>query len=165
VLDTKRYVNIADFVKAGGVAEPDRLTPLALAAQLDRDGAEALRRVAGIRARTTPSPTLECELADIEAWTAYGSYFAEKLRGGVALATAQAKNDAEQQAAATRALERALGHWKRLAELGGRFNRLPVPSNSRAPFSWSSLTPAVERDIEISRRPLEQNEANAAPKR
>lgn len=71
VLDTKRYVNIADFVKADGVVEPGKLSPLALAAQLDRDGEGALRRVAAILARTTPSPTLECELTDIEAWCAY----------------------------------------------------------------------------------------------
>jgi hypothetical protein len=75
------------------------------------------------------------------------SYFAEKLRAGVALATARVKNDAKQQAVAVAALERALAHWKRLAELGGKFNRLPIPSNSREPFSWTSLTPAVERDI------------------
>lgn len=165
VLDTKRYVNIADFVKAGGVAEPGKLTPLALAAQLDRDGAEALRRVAGIRARTTPSPTLECELADIEAWVAYGSYFAEKLRAGVAFATARAKNDAKQQAVAISALERALAHWKRLAELGGTFNRLPVPSNSKEPLSWTSLTPVVERDIEMSRKTLGERKTESAPKR
>jgi hypothetical protein len=154
VLDTKRYVNIADFVKAGGVAEPGKLSPLALAAQLDRDGAEVTRRVAVIRAKAKPSPTLECELTDIEAWAAYGSYFAEKLRGGVALAIARARKDAKQQEAAVTALERALTHWKRLAELGGRYNRLPVISNSREPFSWASLTPAVEKDIETSRKPL-----------
>src|SRR6185295_915190 len=100
VLDTKRYLNIADFVKAGSVAAPGVLSPLALAAQLDRDGAEASQRVAAIRAKKRPSPTLECELTDVEAWVAYGSYFAEKLRAGVALATARAKNDAMQQAAA-----------------------------------------------------------------
>ena len=49
------------------------------------------------------------------------------------------------------ALEKALGHWQRLAELGARFNQLPVPSNSIEPFSWSQLTPAVERDIDIAR--------------
>ena len=164
VLDTKRYVNIADFVKADGVAEPGKLSPLVLAAQLDRDGAEASRRVAAIRAKTTPSPTLECELTDIEAWVAYGSYFAEKLRAGVALATARVKNDAKQQAVAVTALERALAHWKRLAELGGKFNRLPIPSNSKEPFSWTSLTPAVERDIEIGQKTLGERKNDSAPK-
>jgi len=165
VLDTKRYVNIADFVQAGGVAEPGKLSPLALAEKLERDGAAALQKVAAIRARTKPSPILECELTDIEAWVSYGNYFAEKLRAGVALATARAKNDTQQQAIAVSALERALAHWKRLAELGEKFNRLPVPSNSKEPFSWKSLTPAVERDIELSRKPLGERKTDSAPKR
>lgn len=155
VLDTKRYVNIADFVKAGGVAESGKFSPLSLAEQLDRDGAEVLRRVAAVRAGTKLSPALECELTDIEAWCAYGSYFAEKLRGGVALATARANKDAKQQMAAIAALEKALAHWKRLAKLGDEFNELPVLSNTNKPFSWSSLTPEVEKDLDRCRKPLE----------
>jgi hypothetical protein len=151
VLDTKRYVNITDFVKAGGGAAPGVLSPLALAAQLDRDATEAAQRVAALRTKLKSSPTLECEITDIEAWGAFGRYFAEKLRAGVALATARAKNDPAQQQIAVAALERALVHWERLAELGGKFNALPILANSREPFSWVALTPAVKRDIAIAR--------------
>lgn len=154
VLDTKRYVNIADFVKADGVAEAGKLSPPALAAQLDRDCADALKRVAAVRAQTKPSPALDCELTDIEAWCAYGAYFAEKLRGGVALAEARATKDVRKQQQAVTALEKALGYWQRLAALGARFNQLPVPSNSKEPFSWSQLTPAVEHDIATARAGL-----------
>lgn len=165
VLDTKRYINIADFVQAGGVAGPGIFSPLALAAELDRDAAEAARRVAAIRAKAKTSPTLECELTDVEAWGAYGNYFAEKLRAGVALATARAKQDPKQQAAAIAALERALVHWQRLAELGGKFNRLPVLSNAKEPFSWAALEPAVERDIALARKSLTEPTKGSAPKR
>lgn len=154
VLDTKRYVNIADFVKAGGVTQAGQLSPLALAAQLDRDGGEVLKRVAAVRARVQPSPTLECELTDLEAWCAYGSYFANKLRAGVALATARTDGDASQQQSAVAALQKAAEDWKRLAALGAKFNQLPIPSSAQAPFSWQSLLPAVERDIELARAPL-----------
>lgn len=150
VLDTKRYVNIAEFVKADGVTEAGKLSPPALAAQLDRDVAEALRRLAVVRARAKSSPVLECELTDIEAWCAYGSYFANKLRGGVALATARARNDSTQRQAAVAALQQAAEDWKRLAALGAKFNQLPVPSSAKEPFSWALLTPAVERDVEIA---------------
>ena len=154
VLDTKRYVNIADFVKASGVVESGKLSPLALADVLDRDAAEAMKRVANLRAKAKPSATLECELTDIEAWSAYANYFAEKLRGSLALATAREKKDTAQQALAISAFERGLSHWKRLAELGGKFNQLPILSNSKKPFSWESLTPAVEKDIEVAKSPL-----------
>jgi hypothetical protein len=158
VLDTKRYVNIADYVKTGSVPE-GVMSPIGLAETLERDSATAMKLVAAVRARGGVSPTLDCELTDIEAWCAYGRYFAEKLRGGVALATARAKGDAAQQRAAVTALERALAHWHRLAELGARFNQLPVLSNSRAPFSWASLTPAVEQDIAVARAPLTSTNA------
>ncbi len=154
VLDPTRYVNITDFVKASGSVERGRLSPLDLAKQLDRDVATALKRVASVRAQAKPSPTLAFELTDLEAWCAYGAYFAEKLRGGVALAEARATKDVRKQQQAVTALGKALGHWQRLAELGARFNQLPVPSNSKEPFSWSQLTPAVERDIATARAGL-----------
>ncbi|WCJ58049.1 hypothetical protein NXS98_09950 [Fontisphaera persica] len=154
VLDTKRYVNIADFVKAGGVVEAGKHSPLSLAEELERNAAESARLAAVIRQRARPNPTLECELNDIEAWAAYAQYFAEKLQGGVALAQARAKGSAEQQQQAVAALERALQHWKRLAALGEKFNQLPILSNSAQPFSWAQLTPEVERDLERARAPL-----------
>ena len=153
VLDTKRYVNIADFVKTGSVPA-GASSPLDLADQLDRDRAAAMKLVAKLRRHGAVSPTLDCELTDIEAWCAYSDYFAAKLRAGVALATARAKQDLKQQQRAVTELETALTHWKRLADLGGRFNQLPVLSNSIDPFSWASLTPAVEKDIELAKAPL-----------
>jgi hypothetical protein len=154
VLDTKRYINIADFVKADSSVAEGKLSPLALAKTLDRDCETALKRVASIRTRMDVSPTLECELTDIEAWCAYGAYFAEKLRGGVALAQARATKNKQKQTEAVLALEKALGHWRRLAELGARFNRLPVTHNAREPFSWSGLIPAVQQDIATAQAEL-----------
>jgi len=164
VLDSKRYVSVADFVKAGGVAEAGILSPVALATQLDRDGAEALKRLAAVRGRAKSSPVLECELTDIEAWCAYGSYFANKLRGGVALADARARNDATQQQAAVTALQKAAADWKRLAALGAKFNQLPIASSAKEPFSWASLTPAVEKDVEIARESMPAGARGAVEK-
>jgi hypothetical protein len=153
VLDTKRYVNIADFVKTGSAPE-GVTTPSELAEKLKQDCAAAMKLVAELRARGGVSPTFDCELTDIEAWCAYGNYFAEKLRGGVALAMARANGDVNQQRVAVAALQKALVHWNCLADLGAKFNKLPVLSNSKDPFSWASLRPAVEKDIEVAKAPL-----------
>lgn len=154
VLDTIRYISIADFVKAGSTVAEGKISPLALAMKVDKECESALKRVASIRTRIEVSPTLDCELTDIEAWCAYGSYFADKLRGGVALAQARATKDTEKQKEAVRDLEKALLHWQRLAELGAKFNRSPVTHNAREPFSWSGLIPAVKQDIDIARADL-----------
>ncbi len=159
VLDTKRYVNIADFVKTRQVPV-GASSPLELADQLDRDRATAMKLVAKLRRGGQVPPTLDCELTDIEAWCAYSDYFAAKLRAGVALATARAKQDLKQQQRAVTELQTALTHWKRLADLGGRFNQLPVLHNSIDPFSWASQTPAVEKDIELAKAPLSSNNSS-----
>jgi hypothetical protein len=130
------------------------MSPLELAATLDRDCATALKLAARLRARGGVSPVLDCELTDIEAWCAYGNYFAKKLRAGVSLETARHRSDPALQQKAVAELQRAVGDWRRLSELTEKFNTLPVLSNSREPFSWRSLLPAVERDIEQARAPL-----------
>jgi hypothetical protein len=91
--------SIVDYVKAGRAPE-GIMSPIELAAELKQDCATATQPVAKLRARGEVSPTLDCELTDIEAWCAYGIYFAAKLRAGVALVTARANGDAQQQRAA-----------------------------------------------------------------
>jgi len=153
VLDTRRYVNIADFVKTGEVPA-DGFSPVSLAAKLDQEGASALKLVAQVRAAGKVSPQLDAELTDIEAWCAFGNYFADKLRAGVALATARDRKDPQLQSQAVAELEKGLADWKRLAVLGAKFNQLPILSNSKEPFSWAALTPAVAADIELAKAPL-----------
>ena len=150
VLDPK-YVNIADFVRAGGQAPADKVSPLQLAAELERDMAEARRLAAAVRQRGNVSPSLAAEMADIDAWSAHGLYFAAKLRGGVALATYRRSGDKAEQAAAVANLERAVDHWRALMEAGTRFNRQRVSHNAGELFSWARFLPAVERDVDIAR--------------
>ena len=150
VLDPK-YVNIADFVKAGGQVPADRVSPLQLAAELERDMAEARNLAAAVRQRGNVSPSLAAEMADIDAWTAHGLYFAAKLRGGVALATYRRSGQKAEQASAIAHLKTAAGHWRDLAAAGTRFNRHRMSHNAGELFSWARFLPAVERDIEIAR--------------
>jgi hypothetical protein len=154
VLDAKRYVNIADYVKAGAKTEPGVFSPPALADQLVRECGEAMGLVSGIRAKGKVSATLEAELTDIEAWCAYGNYFAKKLRAGVALATARVNHDESEQRRAVAILEESVADWQQLSKLGAKFNRLPILSSARDAFSWESLTPDVRRDIALASVPL-----------
>lgn len=154
VLDSKRYVGIADYVKAGGKTAPGIFSPLQLADSLDAECADAGKRVASIRRLGTSDDRLEEELADIEAWCAFGNYFAEKLRAGVSLAFARANHDPAEQQRAVQHLRTAISHWESLAQLGARYHRLPVLSPAKEPFSWESLLPEVKRDVELAEAPL-----------
>jgi hypothetical protein len=153
VLDTKRFVNIADYVKTGKVAA-GQMTPNALADRLDQDGVTALKLVAGLQDQRKANQALDCEATDIEAWCAFGNYFADKLRAGVLLATARAKGDPASQKLAVAQLEKAVVDWNRLSDLGGRFNQLPIKAPTKEPFSWASMLPQVEHDIELAKAPL-----------
>ncbi len=150
VLDTK-YVNVADFVKAGGKVPADKISPLQLASELDRDMAEARRLAAAVRQRGNVSPTLAAEMADIDAWSAHGLYFAAKLRGGVALATFRKTGEPARQAEAVANIEKAAGYWRELSAAATRFNKPRFPHNAGELFSWARFLPAVERDIDIAR--------------
>ena len=44
--------------------------------------------------------------------------------------------------------------WRTPAALGAKFNRLPILSPAKEPFSWESLAPAVEHDITLAKAPL-----------
>jgi len=159
VLDTQ-YVNIADFVAAGSQAPAGKISPLQLADDLDRDLNEVTRLVASVRARGTVSPTSDAELTDLETWVAWGGYFAEKLRGGVALAEFRRAHDPAQQAAAVAHLEKALADWRRVAELGARYNWRQIVFHTGVPFSWNAFLPAVEHDIAVAKGTV----APAAPR-
>ena len=84
VLDESLYLSIDETV-AQEIQDPTRIDPITLADQLDADCQEALR-LAAKNAGRSESPTLEIELNDIVCWTWHGRYFAQKLRGAVALA-------------------------------------------------------------------------------
>ncbi len=145
------YVNIADFVKAGGQTAPGIISPLQLADMLDRDLDEAMKAVATVRAHGNITPTLDAELTDIDCWNEWGRYFAQKLRGGVALARFRSSGDKAEQAKAVATLEIAATHWRKLAELGTRFTKKEIIFHTAEPFSWARFLPAVEKDIATAR--------------
>ena len=149
----ERYLNIREFVKAGEPRKRGALYPPVLADQLDRNAKEAMRIVGKLRGAGPVSPTLAAELTDIEAWSHYSEYFADKLRGAVALERYRQRGGSENQAAAVAYLEEASLHWKCLASAAHRYNlpELAFRTYDRRKFSWTDLQKDVDRDIEIAR--------------
>jgi hypothetical protein len=158
VLDTN-MISIKDFV--GGKRSPNGKTdPLKLADQLEQDGKKALKIVHGIK---TEDPTLIHEIDDIRTWSYLSLYFSEKLRGGTALQLYRTTGDKAKQDESIRSLEAALGYWKEVVAITGKYideislthlnNRYVTNVNSRPldKFSWANLTGEVENDIEIAK--------------
>jgi hypothetical protein len=157
-LDTN-LVSIKDFV-AGKMNSPKKISPLQLADELDKNGKGALSIIGSIK---TNNPTLVHEIDDIRTWSYLSLYFSEKLKGGTALQQYRTTGVARKQQESIQHLETALGYWKEVATIPGRYmdeislthlNPRYVESGNSRPlekFSWANLNGEVENDISIAK--------------
>jgi hypothetical protein len=150
------FVSIKDFVEAQVAkrAIPEgKITPLALADALERDGREAMRLVDGI---ATDGKAVYAEVADARAWAYLSLYFAEKLRGCVDLQTFRKDHAADRQKQAIEHLQQAVEHWKALIrETEPIYREMPLIHLEKYKdglFHWSRFLPDVERDVEAARK-------------
>jgi hypothetical protein len=152
----KDYVSVLDYVKAmsnGGTFEKNRITPPNLIQQLEQDCQKALALVKPIGATNS---ALRYEVADVKAWAHLGLYFAQKLRGAVALQLYRVKGDEKNKALAIQYLQNALKQWDEvIAITRPLYNDMPLvhfsESDDSRRFHWEKLRPAVANDIDIAR--------------
>jgi len=155
-LSIKEYVLL---LKAGKEVPVGKQSPLSLADSLEADARIARSRISTIRPGA--SPTLECELADLQTWAWLSFYFADKLRAGVALQTFRLSGGDENRQRAISHLTKCLAHWQKVSESTlSHYHVVPyIEGNTFASeaykdalrFSWVKYTPQVERDIELAR--------------
>ena len=162
VLDPN-YISIPDYVKSrleNKEVGKGKLGPLALADLLETDSKKVLGLLPQLRSAS--SPTLSCELDDLETWAWLGSYFADKIRAGVALQTYRANGDKSQQEKSIEFLNKDLSHWKNISRITSK-HYMEVPyvddhaSGGKAymdahRFSWSKYLPQVERDLLLAKQ-------------
>ncbi|MCY7349084.1 MAG: glycoside hydrolase family 20 zincin-like fold domain-containing protein [Cytophagaceae bacterium] len=155
------YVSIKDY--AGLLSEnkllpAGKVSPLALANLLEADSRTVLTRVEPLRPNA--SPTLACELADLETWAYLSLYFADKLRAGVALQTYRLSGNKLKQQEAIALLTKCLAHWRRVSDLtASHYHEVPyIEGNTfggnahkdALRFSWINYLPQVERDVKLA---------------
>jgi hypothetical protein len=152
------YVSVQDYVQtlaAGGSFESGRITPPVLAGMLEQDGRKALKLVKNIR--TSANPSLRYEVADVQAWAYLGLYFAEKLKGAVALQTYRVQGGEENKQQAVQHLEKALRHWDEVVTITRPlYHDMPLThfseSDDQHRFHWALLRPEVAQDVEIAKK-------------
>jgi hypothetical protein len=155
------YVSVAEYVKAvqeKHAFEAGRVTPLQLAAMLERDSRAALRLVEGID--TSGNAALMYEVADITAWAHLGLHLAEKLRGAVELQTFRTAGGEEHRSAAIGHLEKALRSWDDVIRVTRplykdmkltAYNGNSFDANPNNLFHWARIRDEVARDVEVAR--------------
>jgi hypothetical protein len=155
------YVSVAEYVnetRAGRAFAPNRITPTALARQLERDCLEALRLVAKIEVANDTALTYE--VADVRIWANLGLHLAQKLRGAVALETFRATGDAREQVKAVAHLERALVQWDEVIRITRplyrdmkltHYNHNSFDANPDNLFHWARIRSEVAADADVAR--------------
>lgn len=157
------YLSIKDYVSQNqetNAVSTGKISPLLLADQLETDSKTVFTRVEKLRSGS--SPTLTCELADLEAWAYLSQYFADKLRAGVALYTYRLSRDKTQQQKAIALLTKCLTHWRKLSEVtASHYHEVPYIEGYRVNdkasldaryFSWTKYRAQVERDIQLAQQ-------------
>jgi hypothetical protein len=128
---------------------------------LETDCNKALKIVSSIN--TAGNNTLMYEVADIKVWANLGLYFAEKLRGAVALQEYRTKGDESKKQEAIKLLTQALQFWDvvvgitrpiykdmplvHYSEQGGTRSK----ENDKLRFHWEKIRPDVAHDVEIAK--------------
>lgn len=142
-LSIRRYVDhIIDQTPVEGF-----VTPLQLADTLEHD---ARRGLAALESIDGDSPSLCCEMADIEAWARLGLYFADKLRAAVSYEMYVRTGEEAERQKAIQWLEppHAAKHWDDLVEVTrSHYVEQPLMHLGKTPFSWERFRPQVWEDI------------------
>jgi hypothetical protein len=162
-LDTD-YVSVAEYVKrilSGGSFEKNKITPPDLVAILENDCNKALELVKNIN--ISDNDVLMYEVSDIKVWANLGLFFAEKLKGAVALQTYRLNGGEEYKQNSVKHLENALQFWDVVISITSPiYNEMPLvhyseqsgkswEENDRLRFHWKLLRTDVAKDIEIAR--------------
>ena len=149
IISVKDYVN---KLSLGGSFADDKITPLALAQMLEEDSRKALALVKDIR--TDDNPSLMYEVADVKAWANLGLYFAENLKGAVALQSYRTVGGEEQKQKAVKYLENALAFWDKVVDITlPIYKDMPLAhyrGDDNRRFHWAILRSEVVRDVETA---------------
>lgn len=150
VLDTIRYCNIADFVRLKGKLPKGVMSPLQVADSLDRIFNNTQQYVGKMRSKKIAS-TIDCEIADIEAWGWFARYTADKIRAGVALTKYRLNNEPTQQEA-LKLLENCVSHWTNYAKATTKYNKDEFLFHTKDNYSWMGMLDFVKKDIELAKK-------------
>ena len=136
--------------EAGEALAAGMTTPFQLADELEANGLGTQEGLSRLRQNVSAfAGACECEPDDLEDWAHLSLYFADKLRGGVALALYRRTGEQKQKERAIALLETCSAHWHPLAEATDS-HYCATPHVSGETFSWANYQDQVERDVRIA---------------
>lgn len=132
------FVSIKDYGDGSKAFGANQVTPMQLAAALEKDNQRALEIVAAIK---TANETLKCEIADVQAWAHLGLYFAQKIRTAVAL-------NQQKKPEAIAAITAAQKHWRDLVVVTDEHIQPGYLAITEDQFHWKNYQGQVDAEVE-----------------
>jgi hypothetical protein len=159
VLDSIRYINIKDWITRGEKVTGNKISPLQLTEELDKDNARLLALINKLKTDKL-SVGAEAEVSDLQAWYWFGRYFSDKVKAGVALARYRYKGD-DQRETAIRYLKDCSGHWMNYGKTVTTYNKESFPFIiAKGDYSWKDMQLQVDKDIDLAKEPYPKNESS-----
>lgn len=152
VLDSIRYINIKDWIRKGEKVTGNKISPLQLTEELDKDNARLLVLINKLKADKL-SVGAEAEVSDLQAWYWFGRYFSDKVKAAIALARYRYMGD-DQREIAIRYLKACSGHWMNYGKTVTSYNKESFPFIiAKGDYSWKEMQLQVDKDIELAKEP------------
>lgn len=147
VLDTSRFINIADYVQSG-YEEPDGLiTPPMLAELLTRNGTSILSDLEDFGKKGEPALELDMELTDLEILARLQLFFAQRIDATLLLADHLLLGEALHQDQIEDYLLASIGQWEAIIQLKEKYNLKTIPYMFNENLNYTSYLEVLEEEL------------------
>lgn len=126
VLDTTRFINIADYVQKKYPVNNQITTPVQLADLLNKNAEKILNDLTRYRHKK-PNSGLEIELTDLEVLAYLQKFFAQRIQATLLLANHLLLEEELAEDEIKGHLDASITCWEKIIELKERFNRKDIP--------------------------------------
>ena len=126
-------------------------TPIQVAEELRGYASQSLKQAGLIRRRVKKmSKELRFTLADIEAMSHLGNYYASKILGAVELHLFEKSGSQVHRKLAIKHLLEAQKHWENYASVAGKMYKPQLLARTRV-LDWMRILDDVKKDVKIAR--------------
>ncbi len=146
VLDTTKYVNIADFAVAGGQLNPGIVSPPQLAEILSKNARKIISNLELLRKSDEISLALDMELIDLELLASLQFFFAERIKATLLLADHLLLKKELRRDEIDTHLEQSIDYWKRIITLKEKYNKETIPYMFNEKLNYNNYLEILEEE-------------------
>ncbi len=138
--------SIVSFVKK---PNPDLISPAEYAGKIDQLSTDTLKRIEALKVEPRQKE-LRATVADLEAFAYLGHYYADKIRGALALHQFRVSGQSQDQQQAIEHLQAAVAHWREYAAVASTQYKVQMLARTSTTDWQGELLDLAQQDIRIA---------------